>query len=286
MKKIALFLSILLFMGTLITNAQTKVLTGTVTSTEDGSSIPGVSVAVKGSTLGTITNIDGEFDLMVPDDAKTLVFSFIGMKNYEVEVGSQTNFNIKMETDVFGIDEVVVTALGITREKKTLSYAAQNVDGEQLNISGDANIKNAIAGKVAGVQIVGQAGSKLGSSGKIRIRGAISLTSDADPLYVIDGIPTSDPNAVDMYNVESVNVLKGPNATALYGQRAEYGVIMITTKKAKKGGISVEVNSNTTFETVAYLPNYQDLYGQGYDQGEWTTLNYADGFAGRSYPEE
>ena len=287
MKKVALFLSILLFMGTLITNAQTKVLTGTVTSTEDGSSIPGVSVAVKGSTLGTITNIDGEFDLKVPDDAKTLVFSFIGMKNYEVEVGSQTNFSIKMETDVFGIDEVVVTALGITREKKTLSYAAQDVDGEQLNISGDSNIKNAIAGKVAGVQIVGQAGSKLGSSGKIRIRGAISLTSDADPLYVIDGIPTSDPNAVDMGNVESVNVLKGPNATALYGQRAEYGVIMITTKKAKKGGISVEVNSNTTFESVAYLPNYQDLYGQGYDGAdEWTTLNYADGFAGRSYPEE
>ena len=281
MKKIAFFLSILLFMGTLVANAQTKGITGTVTSAEDALPIPGVSVSVKGSTLGTITNIDGAFDLKVPEDAKTLVFSFIGMKNYEVEIGSQTNFSINMETDVFGIDEVVVTALGITRAKKTLSYAAQDVDGEQLNISGDSNIKNAIAGKVAGVQIVGQAGSKLGSTGKIRIRGAISLTSDADPLYVIDGIPTSDPNSVDMNNVESINVLKGPNATALYGQRAEYGVIMITSKKAKKGGISVEVNSNTTFETVSYLPNYQNLYGQGYDGAdEWAEIDYDGGFWG------
>lgn len=286
MRKIELFLSILLFMGTMFANAQTKALTGTVTAAEDGEPIPGVSVSVKGTTLGTITNIDGEFELTVPDDAEVLVFSFVGMKNYEVEIGTQTNFNVSMETDVFGIDEVVVTALGIDRPKKALPYAAQDVDAEQLNITNDANIKSAIAGKVAGVQISGQAGSKLGASGKIRIRGAISLTSDADPLYVIDGVPTSDPNAVDMQNVESINVLKGPNATALYGQRAEYGVIMITTKTAKPGGVSVEINSNTTFEKVAYLPDYQDLYGQGYDQDEWTILDFDAGFAGRSYYPE
>ncbi|WP_297089506.1 SusC/RagA family TonB-linked outer membrane protein [uncultured Draconibacterium sp.] len=289
MKKIAIFLSILLFMGNLVANAQTKTLTGTVTSAEDDAPIPGVSVSVKGTTLGTITNLDGGFELKAPDDAKTLVFSFIGMKVQEVEIGSQTSFAVALESDMIGIDEVVVTALGISREKKTLSYAAQDVKAEQLDISGNANIKSSIVGKVAGVQMVGQPGAKLGENGtgRLRIRGAISLTSDADPLYVIDGIPVDDPNAVDMGDVESVNVLKGPNATALYGQRAEYGVIMITTKKAKQGGISVEINSNTTFDKVAYLPEYQDLYGQGYDgEDEWTTLNYDAGFAGRAYPEE
>jgi len=277
MKKIAMLLSILLFMGTMAF-AQTKSLSGTVTSKEDGLPIPGVSVSVKGTTLGTITNMDGEFEFKVPVDAQTLVFSFVGMKNEEVAIGSQTSFTLTMEPDVLGIDEVVVTALGISREKKTLSYAAQDVKAEQLNITNDANIKNAIVGKVAGVQMVGQAGSKLGDSGRLRIRGAISLTSDSDPLYVIDGIPTTDPNTVDMQNVESVNVLKGPNATALYGQRAEYGVIMITTKKGKQGGISVEVNSNTSFDKVAYLPKYQNLYGGGYDgDGEWTIFDYAGG---------
>jgi len=286
MKKIAIFLSILLFMGTMV-NAQTKNLSGTVTSAEDDLPIPGVSVSVKGTTLGTITNLDGEFDFKVPEDAQTLVFSFVGMKVQEVAIGTQTNFNITMEPDVVGIDEVVVTALGISREKKTLSYAAQDVQSEQLNVTNDANIKTAIVGKVAGVQMVGQAGSKLGDSGRLRIRGAISLTSDSDPLYVVDGIPVSDPNVVDMNDVESVNVLKGPNATALYGQRAEYGVVMITTKRAKRGGVSVEINSNTTFDKVAYLPEYQNLYGGGYDgDDEWTTLNYGAGFAGRAYPEE
>ncbi|QIA07299.1 SusC/RagA family TonB-linked outer membrane protein [Draconibacterium halophilum] len=287
MKKIAIFLSILLFMGNLVAFAQTKTLTGTVTSAEDDMPIPGVSVSVKGTTLGTITNMDGGFELKAPDDASTLIFSFIGMRIQEVEIGSQTSFSVAMQSDVIGIDEVVVTALGISREKKTLPYAAQDVKAEQLNVSGDANIKNAIVGKVAGVQMVGQAGSKLGQSGKIRIRGAISLTSDSDPLYVVDGIPVGDPNVVDMNDVESVNVLKGPNATALYGQRAEYGVIMITTKKAKAGGISVEINSNTTFDKVAYLPEYQNLYGGGYDGAdEWTTLDYNAGFAGNAYPEE
>ncbi len=284
MKKIALFLSILFFMGTMVVNGQTKALTGKVTSADDDSPIPGVSVSVKGTTLGTITSIDGIFELKVPEDAKILVLSFVGMKTTEVQIGTSSTYDVALESDVLGLDEVVVTALGITREKKTLSYAAQDVGSEQLNMTGDNNIKNAIAGKVAGVQIVGQAGSKLGESGKIRIRGAISLTSDADPLYVIDGIPTSDPNSIDMGNVESVNVLKGPNATALYGQRAEYGVIMITSKRAKAGGISVEVNSNTTFDKVAYIPNYQNSYGQGYDGAdEWTTIDYADGFWGGDY---
>lgn len=287
MKKFSLILAILGFMGLQVAFAQTREITGVVTSSDDGSSIPGVSVVIKGTTLGTITNMDGEFNLKAPQDAAALIFSFVGMTPKEVALTAAANYNVVMDPDVVGLNEVVVTALGITREKKTLSYAAQDVSGEQLDITGGANIKDAIAGKVAGVQMVGQAGSKLGSSGKIRIRGAISLTSDADPLYVIDGVPTTDPNSIDMGNVESINVLKGPNATALYGQRAEYGVIMITSKKAKKGAVAVEINSNTTFENVAYLPKYQNLYGGGYDgQDEWTTFDYEAGaFGSFPYPD-
>ncbi|MFV0269381.1 MAG: carboxypeptidase-like regulatory domain-containing protein, partial [Draconibacterium sp.] len=131
MKKIAILLSILLFMGNLVANAQTKSLTGTVTSAEDNMPIPGVSVSVKGTTLGTITNLDGQFELIVPNDAKTLLFSFIGMKNLEVELGSQTSFNVQMATELVGIDEVVVTAMGINRPKREMTYQTQNVKEEE-----------------------------------------------------------------------------------------------------------------------------------------------------------
>jgi hypothetical protein len=153
MKKIAFFLSIMFFMGSVLVHAQTKNITGTVTSNEDDQPIPGVSVSVKGTTLGTVTNLDGGFELTVPQDAKTLVFSFIGMKNYEVEIGTQTNFSVKMETDVFGIDEVVVTALGISREKKSLGYASQGVNSEDLTVAASPDAISALQGKVAGVQI-------------------------------------------------------------------------------------------------------------------------------------
>lgn len=224
-------IAVFVFTGLSVILAQTVVITGTVTSSVEGEgSIPGVAVTVYGTTIGTTTGADGVYTISAPETATRLVFQFIGMKTVEVIIGGRTAIDVVMEPDLLGIDEVVVTALGITREKKTLPYASQDINAEALNITSDANIKSAIAGKVAGVQIVGQAGSKLGDAGRIRIRGAISLTSDADPLYVIDGVPTDDPNAIDMENVASVNVLKGPNATALYGQRAEYGVIMITSK--------------------------------------------------------
>jgi len=216
------------------------------------------------------------------------MFSFVGMVTQEIEVAGQTEIIVVLEASATHLDEVVVTALGISREKKSLGYAQQEVISEDVNITSNSNLKDAIAGKVAGVQIVGQAGSKLGSTGRIRIRGAVSMTSDGDPLYVVDGIPTSDPNVIDMENVKSVNVLKGPNATALYGQRAEYGVILVTSKDATGQGVSVEVNSNTTFEKVAYLPNYQNLYGAGYDgDDEWDVMDFAAGnYKGQPYAPE
>ena len=264
MKKILLLLSVFTFSIANNLFAQDKVITGKVTSADDGSTMPGVNVVIKGTTNGTVTDIDGNYKLSVPEKGGTLVFSFIGLESQEVEIGNRSVINASMATDIQQLSEVVVTALGIERETRTVTYASQEVDAEQLNITQDVNVKSALAGKVAGVQINGQAGSKLGAFGKIRIRGAISMTSDSDPLYIVDGVPTPDPNDIDMDNVASVNVLKGPNATALYGQRAEAGVVVITTKKGT-GKVSVELASSTTWDKIAYLPNYQNEYGQGYE---------------------
>lgn len=161
------------------------------------------------------------------------------------------------------IEGVVVTALGIKREEKSLSYANQTVKAKDLNLTQNIDVKNSIVGKVAGVQLNGQAGSKLGETGKLRLRGAVSLLSDADPIYVLDGVIV-DPNTIDLEIVESINVLKGPNATSLYGVRAQYGVIVMTTKKGSKGKLNIELNSTATVDMVARTLKFQNLYGQGY----------------------
>ena len=278
MKRFVFVLSLLLFVGINLLQAQGVQVEGNVTSADDGSALPGVSVVVRGTTIGAVTDFEGNFSITVPDELAVLMFSFVGMLTQEVPVGSLTVVDVQLQTSTTALDEVVVTALGISREAKSLGYSVQDVDAKEINVTSSTNLKSSIVGKVAGVQYVGQSGSKLGSSGRIRIRGAVSMTSDGDALYVLDGIPVSDPNVIDMENVENVSVLKGPNATALYGQRAEYGVIMITSKKARGQGISVELNSNTTWDKVAYLPNYQNEYGGGYDgEGEWETLDYAAG---------
>ena len=162
------------------------------------------------------------------------------------------------------IEGVVVTALGIKRDEKSVSYGTQTVKAKDLNLTQNVDVKGAIAGKVAGVQINGQAGSKLGETGKLRLRGAISMLSDEDPLYVLDGVIV-DPNTIDMDNIESVNVLKGPNATALYGTRAQYGVVVMTLKKGLKNRINVELNSNASVDFIARTMKYQNEYGGGYE---------------------
>ena len=276
MRRLTLILFLTVFVGISSLMAQTKTITGTVTDSEDGQPIPGVSIVVKGTTIGTITDANGKYSLAAPQDAQDLIFSFVGMITQDIPINGRSVIDVQMKSEALGLDEVVVTALGIPREKKTLAYAAQDVKSDELTMTQDANIKTAIAGKVAGIQIKGQAGSKLGASGKIRIRGAISMTADSDPLYVIDGVPVSDPNIVDMDNVASVSVLKGPNATALYGQRAEFGVVVITTKKASKK-FNIEFNSTFTADKVSYLPNYQNLYGGGYEgEDSFDTFDFND----------
>ncbi|WP_421801318.1 SusC/RagA family TonB-linked outer membrane protein [Flagellimonas sp.] len=263
------------------TQAQSKTVTGKVT---DGNNLalPGANIIIEGTSTGVQTDFDGNYSIDV-DAGSVLLYSYIGFQQESRVVGSQSVINVSLQEDTQALDEVVVTALGMSRESKTLSYAVQEIKQEKLNITQDANIKTALAGKIAGVQINGQAGSKLGQSGKIRIRGAISLTSDNDALYVVDGIPGVDPNNIDMENIASLNVLKGPNATALYGQRADAGVVVITTKKGE-GKMRVEINSSITADQVAYLPKYQNLYGGGYE-GEDSWGTFGQELPMSSYPE-
>ena len=259
-------LTLLLALVVQITFAQElQTVSGTVTD-ESGMPLPGVNVLIKGTTRGVQTDFDGNYAIEA-SNGEVLVFSYLGMKTTEFTFQDSPRIDVVMAADAAQLEEVVVTALGIKREEKSLPYASQTVNAEELNITEDTNIKTALAGKVAGVQINAQAGSKLGEAGKIRIRGGISLTSDADPLYVIDGIPTTDPNSIDMSNVATLNVLKGPNATALYGQRASNGVVQITTKRgADTDRIGIEITSSVTYDKVGNMMDYQNLYGQGY----WT----------------
>jgi len=244
--------------------AQERVISGKVTSVEDGSPLPGVNVVLKGTTNGTVTDTDGNFKLNTPASGGVLVISFIGLQTQEVEIGNRAVIDVPLSTDVKQLTEVVVTALGVTREKRSLGNSAQEVTIGKLNVARDPNIANALAGKVAGVQVFGQSGAKFGTP-SIRIRGVNSL-SLSEPLYVVDGTPT-DVNFVNMDNVETLTVLKGPGASALYGNRASAGVIVITTKRGKKqDGVGLEVNHSTTFDQVSLLPKYQNEYGGGYSQ--------------------
>jgi TonB-linked SusC/RagA family outer membrane protein len=287
MKKIAFFLSIMLFMGTVFVNAQTKSISGKVTSAEDDQSIPGVSVSVKGTTVGTITNLDGEFELVVPDDATALIFSFVGMKNMEVEIGSQTVFNVSMEPDLVGIDEVVVTALGMSSAKKSLGYSAQQVDAEVLSTQPNADIVNSLAGRTSGVQITSSAGDA-GASTYITIRGAASITGNNQPLFVVNGMPiisgggagdvggvTTSSRSIDLNpeDIESVTVLKGGAATALYGVRAANGVLIITTKSGKNLNTrKIEFHTSVGFDQISQVQERQTKFSQG-NNGVWSGGN-------------
>ncbi|SDL27875.1 SusC/RagA family TonB-linked outer membrane protein [Siphonobacter aquaeclarae] len=244
-------------------SAQNRVVSGRVTSADDGAPIPGVNVTVKGTTRGISTNSNGEYQLSVADGA-TLAFSAIGFVRQEVVVGNQAKIDVVLAVSGSELTEVVITALNISRDKKAINSAIQTVSSEKLQIARNNNVADALAGKVAGVQVFSQSGAKFGTP-NIRIRGVNSLTG-GDPLYVVDGTIT-DINYVNMDDVESLNVLKGPAASALYGNRASAGVVVITTKKGKRQeGLGIDVNHSTTFDRVSLLPTYQNEYGGGYTQ--------------------
>jgi len=285
MRKFTFLVALMLFIGMQAALAQTRSLSGTVTNADDGSSIPGVSVVVKGTTVGTTTDMQGKYTLTVPADAKILHFSFVGMKTIEVPIGAENVINVSMETEVTAIEEIVITALGIPREKRTLGYSVQDVKGDQLSQSDQTNFISSLSGRIAGIQVSNSSGS-MGGSSRVLIRGANSITGNNSPLFVVDGviIDNSDFNSantarggggydygnmaqdINPDDIESVSVLKGPTASALYGSRAANGVTLITTKKgipSAKKGIGVTFSTGITFDKVAYLPKYQNLYGGG-----------------------
>ena len=282
-KKLQIFLIVLLSSLSIISKAQSdRVIKGIVTSTEDGSGLPGVNVVEKGTTNGTATDFDGNYTIIVSEDATTIQFSGVGLTTREVEIGNQSQINLKMGEDVEQMDAVVVTALGITREKASLGYSVQEVDAASLTAAQDANVLSSLSGKVAGVQISGGSGS-MGGSSRVLIRGAASVTQGNQPLYVVDGIPLDNTNfnssdaargsggydygntAADINpdDVANVSVLKGAAASALYGSRGANGVILITTKsgKGQQKGIGIEYNSAFSWEQVNLLPDLQNDYG-------------------------
>jgi len=264
MKKIALTLSVLLFMGILVANAQTRQITGKVTSAEDDQSIPGVSVSVKGTTIGTITDQDGLFQLKVPEDAAALVISFVGMKTQTITLGSSTNYSIALESSFIDVEEVVVTAIGIKRSSREVGYSMSKVNQEKLNNVKPLTIASGLVGKVAGLQI-STVSTGVNPNQRVVLRGNRSLTGNNQALLVLDGVPVSLSylTSLNPNDVKSINILKGANASALYGSDAANGVIMVTTKQGSKENIQVQFSNTTTFDKVAYLPDFQTRFGTG-----------------------
>ncbi|MBD0850904.1 SusC/RagA family TonB-linked outer membrane protein [Maribacter arenosus] len=290
-KYVLLFVALLFIQGAI---AQT--ISGTVTD-NSGVPLPSVNVVEKGTTNGTSSDFDGNFELNVSSSTATLVFSSLGFATKEVGIAGQSSINVSLEEDAEQLGEVVVTSLGLTREKKSLGYSVTELSGESVSLVKESNVASSLAGKVAGV-VVTKSTSGAGGGTRVVIRGNNSLNGNNQPLYVVDGVPIdnttlatagagefsvpdlgngiSDINSDD---IESISVLKGPNAAALYGSRAANGVIIITTKKGKLDkGLGISFNSSVTFETPLALPEYQNQYGRGTD-GNFPQVNASDDLA-------
>ena len=286
MKKIYTILIVVFsFVFTVNVQAQEKSISGTVTSKSDGTTLPGVSIIVQGTTRGTQTDFDGKYTIKASVGEK-LSFTFLGMLAKTVTVTGNTNtLNVVLEEDADQLDEIVITALGISREKKSLGYSVSDIKGESVSLAKETNVVNSLSGKISGVVITQSASGPAGGT-RVIIRGNNSLTGNNQPLYVVDGVPvdnsgigsanganTSEYSRSDLGtgisdinsdDIESMSVLKGPNAAALYGSRASNGVILITTKKGSTGkGLGVSFSSNMSTQNPLLLPNYQNQYGRG-----------------------
>lgn len=276
-------------LGDYVPDAPDHTIRGKVVD-DTGEPLAGVSILLKGTTTGTTTDADGNYSLTVPEGTGTLVFSFIGFSAQEVSIDNRNVIDVILVPDITALEEVVVTALGISRAERSLGYATQQVKGENLTFTKEQNVIGSLAGKIAGVQVTGSSGASMGGTQKIKIRGVNSITGGDQPLIVVDGTPISNANyagsaGVDFGNlgqdvnpedVATVNVLKGPAASALYGIRGQYGVIMITTKKgARQQPVSVELNSAFFVEKASNFMPYQNLYGGGSSQ-TWRTLPNGD----------
>ncbi|MDE5806185.1 MAG: TonB-dependent receptor plug domain-containing protein, partial [Paramuribaculum sp.] len=254
-------------------------VTGTVTDS-NGEPLIGVSILVKGTQFGAQTNIDGEYSINA-NQGDVLMFSYIGYRPQEITFTGQSKIDVTLVEDTKTLDEVVVTALGIKKEAKSLSYNVQNVGTDAITRIADANFVNNLNGKIAGVTI-NSSSAGVGGGSRVVMRGAKSISGNNNALYVVDGIPmldmsraatqpdgvyegaaqTGDPlSALNPDDIENISVLSGPSAAALYGSAAANGVVMITTKKGSEGQTRVTISNNTTFQRVAVLPDFQTSYG-------------------------
>ncbi|MEO8773256.1 MAG: SusC/RagA family TonB-linked outer membrane protein [Gelidibacter sp.] len=278
------FLFCLLFFSAQLISAQEKEINGTVTSKADGMPLAGVNVLVADTSIGTLTDFDGKYTLTTPVGA-VLKFSYVGMKTTQITIAASNTYDVQLDEDSEQLNEVVVTALGIKKEKKALTYSAQEVGGDELTRVKQTNPINSLSGKSAGVTIT-KSSSGLGGASKVVLRGN-SSTSNNDPLYVIDGVPMlnsgngsngNEPgtdifgaqtgnrdggDAMSLINpddIESMTILKGASASALYGSQGANGVILITTKKGKDGALAINFNSSFTVDNVVSLPKLQSEY--------------------------
>lgn len=276
-----------------------ETITGTVIDAEMQEPMPGVNISVKGTTIGTSTDENGTYELNVPSLQDTLIFSFVGYQTQEIPINGNTQIDVAMRVTSLS-KEFVVTALGIVRSERAIGYSTQQVDGEDLTYSNENNVIGTLAGKIAGVQVVGASGASMGGTQKIKIRGVNSISGGDEPLIVVDGTPISNANFagstgrdygnisqdINPDDIESINVLKGPAASALYGIRGQYGVIMITTTKGAKGAeaFTVDLNSSFAIERVGNIMPYQNKYGAGSTQ-DWLTLPNGDPYVQTNYDE-
>ena len=274
-----------------ISFAQEKTISGTVS--DQSGVLPGVSVVIEGSNKGVETDFDGKYSIEA-NSGDVFVFRYLGYETVKITVAGSDIINVTLEEGGEVLDEIVITAFGIKKSEKALGYSVQSIKGDAMTEARESNLTNAISGKIAGVQVTGTSGS-VGASSRIVLRGNSSITGNNEPLYVVDGVPISNSSfgsagsggGVDLPNgaadinpddIETITVLKGPNAAALYGLRAGNGVIVITTKKGDANKkFSVSINTNVTMSNPLLLPDYQNSYGQG---GDTNFFSYLDGASG------
>ena len=272
---------VMLLVTTISVFAQDRVVTGKVTSADDGSSLPGVNVILKGTSTGVVSDAQGNYSIQVGGSGGTLIFSFIGFQTQEVEIGARTEISVQLSVDVTQLSEVVVTSFGIEKSKQSLGYAVQTVGGKELAEVRQPNIVSALQGQVAGVQITNTGGGP-GMGARILVRGVTSLNPNADnqPLFIVDGVPidnTTNENAtnsrgmsnraadINPNDIESISILKGAAATGLYGVRAANGAVVITTKSGKSGrGLTINVGSTFSVDKINKLPEFQKNFGRGW----------------------
>jgi len=291
MRKLTFLLACLLLVGFGLVNAQSKSIAGKVISADDGQPVIGATVKVKGSTVGTITGTTGEFKINLPENAKTLVISYVGMVTVDVEAKNGVIVSLKSDSKM--IDEVVVTAIGVSRSQKGLSYSVAQVNSEEIIRGGDRSALNSLQGKIAGVSISSSSGAP-GASSRVVLRGYSSIGGSNEPLFVVDGVPINNGapgstslkgsydfgnriNDINPNDIASVSVLKGASASALYGSRAANGVILITTKSGSQTDkLKVEIVSNTSFSSPLKIYDTQNVFGQGWsssheliENGSW-----------------